>query len=382
MIIDFLFLIPLFIVGGICCFTDIRYGKIKNKWILFGLMWAILLYLGLFLYNLFYLCEPENDRYLLNLLLNGGIAFLVGYGIWYFNLWSAGDAKLFTLYALLLPLKFYSKSYLPYFPSFCLLVNTFFPLLILLVIQGSVIGIKEILKIKKTKINFSSLKKLFIEIKPKVKKIAGTFVGFISIFIILHLARAQVSQQLSSVISNPVLIFFVIFFSYRVIFRILGKKKKVVLGLGIGSLIYSGYLVSTSQLGVLFNILKTALFFMVIINLLRQILDFYIEKKETRKIKLKELRPQMILAQTTLKELLKKMQLKTKKEIEAKIGSFFSEGLTEDQVNFIKKLWFKEPEKKLKIYRTFPFSPFLFLGFIITLVTQNSILSIILAIFH
>ena len=75
MLLDLLFLIPLFIIGGICTFTDFRYGKIKNKWIVLGLIWIILLYLSL----IFYTQQGDNIYYILQMLINGLIAALVGY---------------------------------------------------------------------------------------------------------------------------------------------------------------------------------------------------------------------------------------------------------------------------------------------------------------
>ena len=118
--INFLFLVPLAVIGLICAYTDIKYGKIFNKWIVFGLIYVFFLYVFLFSYK-------TSIDYIFELILNGAIAFLVGYLLWHFKLWSAGDAKLFAVYAFLIPLHFYSKSYTPYFPSFNLLVNVFIP---------------------------------------------------------------------------------------------------------------------------------------------------------------------------------------------------------------------------------------------------------------
>ena len=108
---DILFLAPLFFVGSICCYTDIKYGKIKNKWILMGLIWVVFIYTVLSIYTIFFLHRWENINYLIKALINGFTAFFLGYLLWHFKLWAAGDAKLFTLFAFLIPLKFYSKSY-------------------------------------------------------------------------------------------------------------------------------------------------------------------------------------------------------------------------------------------------------------------------------
>ncbi len=62
----------------------------------------------------------------MDLIINGSIAFTVGYLLWHFNFWAAGDAKLFSIYSLLIPLEYYSKNYIRYFSSSMLLVDTIF----------------------------------------------------------------------------------------------------------------------------------------------------------------------------------------------------------------------------------------------------------------
>jgi len=89
----------------VCSYTDIKYGKIKNNCILIGLAWVLIVYILLGIYSFFYLGQMENISYFGKMLLNGFITLILGYLLWHFRLWTAADAKLFTLYALLIPLK-------------------------------------------------------------------------------------------------------------------------------------------------------------------------------------------------------------------------------------------------------------------------------------
>jgi Flp pilus assembly protein protease CpaA len=130
--INCLFLSIIFLIGLIISYQDFRYGKIKNKWIVYGFILGLggyFLFWFLFIYNLVQITIPLSS-YFLRVVINSGISLLVGFFIWRLNLWSAGDAKLFALFAFLLPLEFYRRSYLPYFPSFVLLLNIFIPILI------------------------------------------------------------------------------------------------------------------------------------------------------------------------------------------------------------------------------------------------------------
>lgn len=117
------FLFIIIFIGVITSYTDIKYGKIRNKEILGGLL------LGIFSYLIIIVFLGTNLTYLRGVALNTLFAFLVGYGMWLFKLWTPGDAKLFTVYAFLIPQVYYSNWYLKYFPSFTILINTFLPLL-------------------------------------------------------------------------------------------------------------------------------------------------------------------------------------------------------------------------------------------------------------
>ena len=143
MIIDILFLPVLFFIGAIASYQDFYCGKIKNKWIILGLVWGGGVFAVFTTWNLAanFLLDIWRIQlpvilwaYILKVLLNALIALAAGYFLWYFDVWAAGDAKLFFIFALLLPLKYYWRSALPYFPSAVLLINTFIPIIIFLVL--------------------------------------------------------------------------------------------------------------------------------------------------------------------------------------------------------------------------------------------------------
>lgn len=145
MLFDYLFLPVLF--GFLLYFSwqDFKYGKISNRLVVLGLVWGggiLLLALiwdliakpvSLFFYEKFLHVGADASRPVftvsLNYLSKVGLNFLAaaaaGFAFWRLKIWKAGDAKLFMLVALLLPLKYYAVSYLPIFPSVVLLVNIF-----------------------------------------------------------------------------------------------------------------------------------------------------------------------------------------------------------------------------------------------------------------
>ncbi|OGS12481.1 MAG: hypothetical protein A2285_06010 [Elusimicrobia bacterium RIFOXYA12_FULL_57_11] len=134
-ILDLAFLPALAAVCAATSFSDLREGKIRNIWIMSGLAWAGAVYLALSLFRLYFpeLTEPlvfntlyngSWGRLLLLTALNALCALTCGFLLFHFNLWSAGDAKLFFVLTLLLPLKYYFRHYIPVFPGFNLFLNT------------------------------------------------------------------------------------------------------------------------------------------------------------------------------------------------------------------------------------------------------------------
>jgi hypothetical protein len=155
MILDYLFLPPLVFIGLVTSYQDFRYGKIRNKWIIFGATWGIGIWLLLLGWSqLSHVISQSHfmdfalimPSYILKVAVNSSISLVVGYLLWYFDLWSAGDAKLFFVISLLLPLKYYWKSAFPFFYSAILLINIFSFALVFLVFKSMFTIIKSLIK--------------------------------------------------------------------------------------------------------------------------------------------------------------------------------------------------------------------------------------------
>jgi len=372
---DLIFLLPLFIIGGVCFYTDIKYGKIFNKWIKIGLLWGVFFYILLFFYNSFFLFQASNTQYLIDVTINVLIAFFVGYFIWRFGLWSAGDAKFFALCSLLLPLKFYSKSYLSYFPSFNLLVNLFVPILVALTISALLSGIEEVykkrheLKIKK----LLNIKKLFSSFKIFAPKVFSMILSYIFIFILfkgLDFFKKNVPEVGS--LFNPLTLFLLIFVFYSFISKIEPKIKWIRYVINGASVIYCSFLLFSGKIEIFTLILRQALILMVLVTFFRQTLNFYIEKKEVIKIKIDELKRGNVLSHYDTSIILKYLKGKEK---EKDFGKIRAEGLNEKQVQIIKDLFVEKHYSKISIYKTFPFAPFMLLSVIISILTRSSIIA-------
>lgn len=123
--LELLLYITIFSLGIITSFEDAKKGEIKNIYILAALV------IGLLLNPLLFLAK----EYLIAVLVNTVLAVIVGVAIWKLNLWSAADGKLFIAYSLLIPLSVYFYRSSMIFPSSALLVNTFVPIFLFILIH-------------------------------------------------------------------------------------------------------------------------------------------------------------------------------------------------------------------------------------------------------
>lgn len=361
-LIYFLFLLPLAIIGISCSYTDIKYGKIFNKWIILGFIYIFCLYIFIF----FFL---EGKVYIFKLILNGTIAFSAGYLLWYFKLWSAGDAKLFSVYAFLVPLNFYSKSYVLHFPSFNLLMNLFVPLLLVLIISALIVTLKELYKAK------DRIKKLKLPETKRVFQLLSylfqLFLSYVFAFIILNLIIFPLIRNfpISEVFNNPFFIFALLLLTIGSFNKKRREKKWlnwVLYGVILG---YASLLIFSGDLQRLISALKVALVFMVLVGLTRNILDLYVQKREIEKVKIKNIKDGMILVKDKSSIFLSKLK--------EDFGALDAGGLSKNQVKLIKEFFKNNEELEIKIYKTLPFAPFLFLSAIISVFTQSSFLVLI-----
>jgi len=406
MIFDILFLPFVFFIGLITSYEDIKFGKVKNKWILLGLIWGLAVIIFFLIWYFiaspvtrFYYFNiidlPDNSPapvftvsliYLYRVVLNTFLALIIGFLMWRFNAWAAGDAKLFIIYSLLLPLKYYWKSYLPYFPSFALLINIFIPIFLYLLIRSSFYYSKFIYfrLFKPTKIDLSKKKdKTDTKLDKKkklwetVKNMAVMLLGFIAIFLIFGLFQQPIKEHFSIDISS--LLIFV--FAGLIIFsgplsKVFQKPITLKIILLVLTVILSYGFISSPQSTwqILYQTVKLMIIFMTVLTLFRKLIDFYVMRTSLKEIKIEELEPNMNLAEETLNEL-----KKDKEYYDKYIGLIYPCGLTMEQVQAI-KIWEnkKDKLKTINIYKPFPFVVWMFLGVIITLLLQSSLLYLFL----
>jgi len=399
MLLDLVFLIPLLFLGIMTSFSDIKYGKIRNKWIVRGLIYGIVAYFFLGLWTILGILGASfvhiyaRPHYYLAIFINTLISFGLAYFLWQFKLWAAGDAKLFMVFAFLIPLNYYSNFHFKYFPSFALLLNIFIFIFIFLVIsvifnlfkKGLIIFKNPYDFIKKTRDIKRVFRKKIVESQKEIKlNYKNSFKIFLEVgmlFLLLRILREKARSLLGNVFFDQSYIFLALFFLYKLLSKFLKKDKKILL---ISGFIFAGYLIygmiyfREGIIQEIVGVFKMSIGFMLIFKIGKRVLNFYIRQFEKRKIKIKKLKPKIILTEM----ILKKIEKDDKKFYFENIGRLYPDGLTEDQTEQIKK-WCQERKiEEIEIYKTLPFAPFVFLGALITLIFKGSLFHFILQMFQ
>lgn len=364
------FVTVLLVIGIISSYFDLKKGVIPNKLIFWGFAMGVLLYLFFFFYNIFYLQSAALHNYLPAALLNGIIAILVGYALWSFKFWSAGDGKLFGLYGFLLPLEFYSKTYVDYFPGFVILVNLFIPLLLLMFFKLLISMFRKREKLYSF-VNESQFWK-----KKNLLKLLGKIFGiFLDLLLVIVIIRfifvffARIGMPI-----NGFLVFFMLIAAVYGFNKLKVKWPKIKIIQYTIIIIYFGRLLVEGDFQSVVLYLRMVVFFMIFLGLLRKVLLFYVQNEETKMIPAAQLKEGMILTKQWKKYFQEKISKMNKNDKHIHFRRLGAEGLTARQAEIFKELFFDDPKFKVEICNVIPFAPFLLLSALISITTSSSFL--------
>ncbi len=369
-LVDIILLPALLIVGAITSWEDYRIGKIRNKWLVMGFIYGIAVYIFFLLPNVGINSYIFNNYHLpvlifWQIVLNTLIAVIASFLLWRFGYISAGDAKLFIIYCWLLPFKYYSRTYLPAFPSFALLINMYLPLLLLLFIESIWYLFKRPAgKRKKKQFGQASTHNLS---SMGIESFIWQIINFISLIIIFNFIRNIFSPWLPEIFRGNILLFLVFYIGRRYIYNIFKNKKYLLALVTLALLAELSYLLIYGPVLTIekfWIVAQTSIVFLIAIILLQNLFEKHLLKTALRKIKIKNLKVGM----TPL----------LKKRPTPMIGLIGGSGITKEQIEILKK-WGKDNDfKEMEIYRKAPFAHWMLLGVIITIVMHGSLLHLFL----
>ncbi|MBM3245851.1 MAG: hypothetical protein FJZ13_00775 [Candidatus Omnitrophica bacterium] len=256
-------------IGLITSYEDIKSGKIRNKWIIIGLLFGLLIS-GL--------NAAFKEMYPGIMLPNISIAVLVAYLLWKFGLWSAGDGKLFIAYSLLMPLLRYKEIYFNYFPAFTLLLNIFLPATLFLFS-------KAILDFFKGN-SYSEIKDSLRLAAIKSKNdFLIVFSGFGTVFLFNQILRNKLVTIFSNVVPERNVALLLMLAAYKPLFVLYRKKKTAIMVISALALIYLVLQMLTTGYNFIWSLLmivRMTVLVMAIFAFFRFVTDAYIDKQKAK----------------------------------------------------------------------------------------------------
>jgi len=353
-----LFLPMIVLFGIVTSYTDIKMGIIRNRHIILALVYIPIAYSVILLFN-YFMGIPIRLSYLQDLGINMIISAMFAFAAWHFKIWSAADGKLFLAYSGLVPLTAYSNTYFSYFPSFVLLINTFFPVFIFFA------GKSVLSSSRKEKLDFLRRLKRNDIIELVLSVFWITWVTRLLSFIVKF--NIGLSANLLIVL---------------LLVLILRKNLnwKLSLTISVLRIVFDFQYIFTLTFAWMF-------FVLTVVALSTFFILAFCSGLFIKNIKIKSLKPGMVLSDHIIHE---RGKYKKMDESEAlgnnnilkgdllKIGKDGG-GLTEKEINKLNSLEKigKLDFSDIRVLQTLPFSPFLFMGVILTILASGNFLILI-----
>lgn len=356
------FFVPgIIMIGFITSYQDLKEGKIRNKWIVAGIIYTLLAYVIL----IFLFKEIPSKSFIFYSLLNFIIASIVGFLMWNFGFWTAGDGKLFTLFSGMIPLFVYNDaSHIQYFPAMNIMINTFVPLFLFLAINA--------LWVSSWKKKKNALKELF-----DIKKIISFLLVIFSFMWVI-----EIVLDFFGISGSLFLKLFVILTIYSFLGKFLSFEK------GVSSLAFFLLLIVTGLRFLMDKSIYTVEFIQMfaMITSIFFIFNYFVINLGiniySKLVKIDDVKPGMVPAEMIYEEEKRLNRSKVPlmgfssyfKEVENKID-FSTEGLSKKDVEKLKKLAKKHKEfKYFSIMETLPFAPFIFAGVLLTILSSGNMM--------
>ncbi len=356
----YFFLPAIIFLGVVTSYEDIKGRGIRNKWVLFAIIYSFVVLSGLVLY-LFFSGQGIIFSYISDYFINIIISLVFGFIIWKAGFWSAGDGKLFFAFSALLPLSVYSFGYIRFFPSFTLFINTI--VLVFIFLVGNLL--------LKTSLN------------EKMRILKESFNKKVLLMVILSLFGLSWLIRIMLYFSGIGYDMFTFLILVPVIYVLITSVARKSMDLLFGMLVILRFIFDYTYIFSL-SFAYTFAFIIVFYVCIKYFIFGLSYEFFSRNVRISDIKEGMILADVFYKEGKKYVaksnafndfQMRQKGKVRP---VFNTKGLTKDDVKRIKELH-KEGkiDSILKVQKTMPFAIFMFLGVILTLIFQGNVILIV-----
>lgn len=310
--------------------------------------------------------NPTFLNYLGRVAVNAALAFVVGFGLWWFGMWAAGDAKLYAVLAALIPLGTYAGSFWPFFPAYVILFNTFLALMSLLVLELVVRFVRQ--AIRPTEEEVEAWKTAGRWIRGHWKDMVIGFVGILFLFLVIKTLRMLTRDVMTGLttITSSTLVFFLLFVLFHPLVKLMRKPwfgwpvVAATLGFVVWVTLFPTDHYNLRTVLHVSALMLGLVFFLLVYELYLNVFDF-------KPLRIWELRPRMILARKTTEILKEDQDL-----LEHKMGPVGPDGMSVEQVDTLRRWWIDRGKGgRIWVSRTIPFAPALFLGTLATVLLKG-----------
>ena len=97
------------ILGIIASITDFKNQKIFNKSLIMAIVFSLLTYIAFY--------QTLETQYIIAFIINLSIGIIISFLFFYFEIWAAGDAKMFFTLLLMIPYNLYEVNKENLFPA-------------------------------------------------------------------------------------------------------------------------------------------------------------------------------------------------------------------------------------------------------------------------
>jgi len=355
------------LLGAIVTYEDLRYGKIRNRLLLIslcvGVAWNAWLVVEARLgWNDFVPAE-QAFAYLRAVGLDVLVSLLLGFVMWLLRLWAAGDAKLFAVLTLLLPLRFYRHNLLAYFPSFVLFFNTFIVFFLLLTLEFVVKLVARFFE-RRLYRQHGALWALFRD-KVAARPLATLklVVGLLVIFLIVKWIRFFLRDWIWEGVHLNKTMMFVVLFLVMEPLRDFFRKPWVFFSGVTGLCVSFAYWAFVGDFLAIRDVVSMSVF-VVLLIVFKALYDLYTDAFDVREVMAVELTPGTVLSDAQLAELKKDSTFNNER-----FGTMEADGLSALQVEVLVTWLVKnKPDERVEVCNTIPFTPGIVLGTLATVI--------------
>ncbi|MBI5622576.1 MAG: hypothetical protein HY924_02225 [Elusimicrobia bacterium] len=372
------------VLGAIVSFEDWTEKRIRNHWILLGLalcgagmiylMWNSFLghqHVAPFGSSHYYMPWRYYPKVLAHLVLCVSASF----ALWRFNVWPAGDAKLYILFGLFASLIDPNIPGFPLLLFMLILVNVFVPAGIffaaetLMRVAG---GLRNAAEIEWGKSAKALAERTAVRVKdawPFRYHYAALTVNLLALFFGMMVLGSKF-QKLSVGPFGQMLVFLALLVVWgRIMVFLQNRSIGWIALVALSAVLVGGTLMKHwSVWAWLASAVKMTISFGMFISFTRILFDWFIEWDSRRELDPEALKTGSVLSDETWS------RLKSEPGLSDKLGDRYSDGLTAEEVEALKAWLAGQEAGSYKVYHTIPFAVWIFMGTLLTLYYRGSVL--------